>query len=165
MNVWSFTFEKIPTSLEEFKALKEAQLQTPQETAALFLIAMMAYKNNEALGFELLDFLNGPADLTPYDKQFLKDRLRGKAYVVNSFFEGALPTNNYEPTLPYTIKVMDNQYSYAQSGYAKLFIKSSGADSPRPITLRLKQSTNQWFYVSQLLLSGIRLPVSLDEWA
>ena len=53
----------------------------------------------------------------------------------------------------------------AEEGYKRLDIKSGGADTPRPITLRLKPSTGQWFLWEQIILVGIRVPVSQDPWA
>ena len=48
----------------------------------------------------------------------------------------------------------------------RLFIATPGADSPRPIKLRQKPSTGEWFlweYSSPL--SGIRIPAAQDPWA
>lgn len=43
------------------------------------------------------------------------------------------------------------------------YIRSSGADSPRPIKLR--QKGNQWFLWEQYLMPDIRKPKSADPWA
>lgn len=66
---------------------------------------------------------------------------------------------------PDTIIISDNVYSYQDEGYVRLDIKSSGADSPRQVKLRLKPSTGQWFLWEQYLLSDIRIPVEEDPWA
>ena len=113
---------------------------------------------------EMIEFLNGPTELTPYDKQFYKDRLRDKEYLPKSYLKGSSPENNYNPTEPFTVVISSNPYSYEQENLVKLFVRSSGADSPRPITLRLKPSTGEWFLWDQALLSGIRIPASLDPW-
>jgi len=75
-----------------------------------------------------------------FDKQFLRDRLTGKDYVPRSYLKGTSPENDYEPAQPYIIEVLENPYSYDNDGYAKLYIRSSGADSPRPIVLKQKQA-------------------------
>lgn len=36
---------------------------------------------------------------------------------------------------------------------------------PRPLKLRNKPSTGQWFLWEQQLLTGIRIPVEADPWA
>lgn len=158
-------FEKLPESMEEFLNSPYAGLEKPEYAAALFIAAMSQYGTNPELALEMLRYLKGPAGLSPYEKQFIADRLRGKDYVVRSYFKGSSPENNYVPTLPYTIEVTENPYSYDQKDYAKLFMRSSGADSPRPIEMRLKPSASQWFLNEQLLLGGIRIPVNQDPWA
>lgn len=74
------------------------------------------------------------------------------------------PDNDYTPTQPFTITIESNQYSNAEQGYMKLFIPCGGADSPRPIKLRMK-GDGRWFLWEQYLLTGIREPKSADPWA
>ena len=88
----------------------------------------------------------------------------GKFYKVNSFFEGATPSNQYTPTRPYRIKVTSNPYSYSDN-WATLFLSSGGADSLRPVKLRKKPSTGQWFLVDIQYLSDVRTPTAIDKWA
>ena len=115
------------------------------------------------MSIEMINFLKGPVDLTEYDKEFLKDRLKGKSYVPRSYFEGTSPENDYTPPVPLTIKVFEYAYSYSEDGYAMLEIRSSGADSPRQIKLRKKG--NEWFLWQQYLLPDIRTPKKDDAWA
>lgn len=44
--------------------------------------------------------------MTPYDAQFLRDRLRGKEYLPLAYFEGAAPENGYVPAPPYVLNVL-----------------------------------------------------------
>lgn len=161
----SFTFNSIPNSLEELKTLKEASLDCPFKTVALTLLALCVYEKDVTLCIEMLNFLKGPEEVSEYEKQFIKDRLKGKEYKVRSFFIGAKPENNYQPNIPYTIVVSDNPYSYPEENWATLYVSSGGADSPRSIKLRKKPSTNQWFLNDIQCLSDIRLPISDDKWA
>jgi hypothetical protein len=161
----TFTFESLPKNVQELKALPQATLDTPFKTAALTIAALCHYEQNPDETFEMLDFLKGPEAVSNYEKQFLKDRLTGKFYKVKSFFAGATPQNNYEPSTPYTISVSDNSYSYPEENWATLYLQSGGADSPRPIKFRKKPSTGQWFLNEIQCLSDIRVPVSSDPWA
>lgn len=162
----TFTFNAIPKTLDELKALPEASLDTPFKTAALTLIALCNFENDHDAVFEMIEFLNGPYELTPMSKQFYGERLSGKFYKTFSFFEGATPANNYTPDVPYKITVSDNPYSYDEENWCMLYVTSSGADSARPIKLRKKPSTNQWFISGDpMFLSDIRIPVSEDAWA
>ena len=159
-----FTFNALPQSAADMAALPEAGLATPFETAALFAAAMCRYPSNAAAAIEMVNLLKGPKPLNPYETQFLADRMRGKPYLPLSFFIGATPANGYEPTKPYAIAVSENPYSYQEESYAKLFLQSGGADSPRPIQLR-QAKDGKWYLWEQFLLSDIRQPDTADPWA
>ncbi len=111
--------------------------------------------------------LRGPKPMVPYDVQFLCDRLRGKSYLPKAYFEGATPENSYTPAQPYVLNVLsDPRPQDIEEGYLRVFLKTAGADSPRPVKLRKKGSTGEWFiwdYTS--LLVGIRTPAAEDPWA
>lgn len=160
-----FTFASLPTSVEELKALPEATLDSPYKTAALAIAAICNYEKDVDATIAMLDFLRGPEPMSPYDKQFIKERLVGKYYKSFSFFEGATPANNYKPATPYVLKVSSNPYSFQNENWAVLYLTSGGADSPRPIKLRQKPSTGQWFLNDIQCLSDIRVPVAEDPWA
>lgn len=162
----TFTFSALPESLAQLQSLPEATLDSPYKTAALSLCALCAYAADKNIGIEMLNFLRGPRPLSPMDISFLDDRYRdGNTYVPFSYFAGATPDNNYTPTQPFTVTVESNPYSDANEVYKKLFIKSSGADTPREIVLRMRGSDGKWFLWDQFLLVGIRMPKAQDPWA
>lgn len=160
----TYRFSRLPHNVAELKSLREASLKSPAETAALTVLALNEYPRNKDNAIAMLQFLMGPRQMSPYEKQFLRDRFEGKPYLARSFFDGATPGNNYTPTKPYAVTITDNPYSYKEPNYATLYLQSGGADSPRSITLRLKPSTGQWFLWEQRLLSGIRIPAKDDPW-
>ena len=162
----TFTFEALPKSLEELKAMPEAVLDDSFKTAALTLCALCVYAEDREAGTEMLNFLRGPRPMSPAEIAFLNDRfMDGKSYIPRSYFDGATPENEYTPTTPYTVKVISNQYSKLENGnYMKLLINSGGADSPRSVTLR-KTGGGKWYLWEQHLLSDIRIPKSQDDWA
>lgn len=159
----TFTFKSLPQDVSQLKALPEADLTTPFKTAALVMAVLCNYENDVQGTIDMVNFLKGPQPLSPYDIQFLRDRIKGRGYIPRSYFSGTNPQNNYTPTAPYSISVSEQKYSYENQGYAKLFLQSSGADSPRPIVLR--QKGNQWFLWQNLALSDIRRPAEQDPWA
>lgn len=161
----TFVFEKLPQTLEELKALKEAELKTPYQAAALAVVALCTFANDSAITFEMLDFLNGPDEVSAYTKQFIKERLANKTYLPLSFFEGAKPENNYTPAVPYKITVFSNSYSFTEENWGTIFVTSGGADSPRSIKVRKKPSTGQWSVNDIQIMSDIRVPQSADPWA
>ena len=159
----SVTFAKLPETLEEFQAMPQAQLQSPFDTAAMTVLALCFYPENPALSLDMLNFLKGPQPLSAYEKQFIRDRFADKDYVPRSYFNGATPQNDYLPAEPYTIRVSENPYSYQDQGYAKLYLQSGGADSPRAVQLR-RAKGGKWYLWEQFLLADIRQPESSNPW-
>lgn len=161
------TLERLPATVGELTAMPQAALTVPEEVAALTIAALARFPENPEDAVRMLDFLRGQRPLNGIDKQFLKDRFRGKEYLMRSFFAGSSPENNYTPVMPYRVVVSENPYSRSQlaDGYLTLYVNCSGADSPRPLKLRKKPSTGQWFLWEQQLLAGIRIPVAADPWA
>lgn len=164
-NKKTFTFNTLPQNVEQLKALPEASMSDPFATAALTVAALCRYGESVQDCIDMLNYLKGPQPLSPFEIQFLRDRLVGKTYKPFSFFKGSSPQNNYTPSQPFTIEISAGVYAYQEQNYAKLDIVSSGADSPRQVKLREKPSTNQWFLWEQFLLSDIRIPVEQDPWA
>lgn len=164
---YNVTLSQMPVNLAQLQAMPEADLKAPEKTAALVIAALCIYPIDKEASCEMLEFLHGPKGLSGMDRQFLADRFRDKDYVPRSYFNGATPENNYEPTEPFTLTFFENPYSRdnLNEGYLTLHIKSNGADSARQIRLRTKPSTGQWFLWEQFLLSDVRVPVSADPWA
>ncbi len=161
----TFSFEQLPANLAELKALPEAGLKSPYETAALTVAALCSYERSKEDCLEMLNYLRGPKELSNYELQFLKDRLLGKAYKPFSYFAGASPENNYTPSEPFKLTVFASPRSFLEENYARLLLKSSGADSPREILLREKVSSGQWFLWENFLLADIVRPKTDDPWA
>lgn len=164
---YTVTLRQFPVNLAQMQAMPEACLKEPQHTAALVIAALTMYPVDKEASLQMLEFLQGPRGLTTYDKQFLADRFRDKDYVPRSYFAGATPQNNYEPSIPYSLSFFENPYSRNQinDGYLTLHIKSGGGDNPRQIKLRTKPSTGQWFLWEQFLLADVRKPMNADPWA
>ena len=161
----TFTFAALPESLAEMQALPEADLVDPYKTAALTVCALCVYAADKDIGTEMLNWLRGPRPLNGADISFLNDRFRGgKTYIPFSYFAGATPENDYTPSQPYRITVESNHVSAEEQGYMKHFIPCGGADSPRPIKLRMR-GDGKWLLWEQYLLTDIRTPKSADPWA
>ena len=162
---FTFTFQALPESVEEMKALPEAVLSTPYQTAALTVCALCAYAAAPQFGKEMLNFLKGPAPLSGYEISFLDDRFRDGKHVPFSYFAGATPENNYTPSRPFKVTIFSNPYSFQSENRATLHLNSGGADSPRQIKLRFKPSEGKWYLEEQMILVGVRTPKAADPWA
>ena len=158
--------QKIPENLQEFEVLA-AKGQQPECICALFLCALALFERDKEAGTAAMNLLRGPKPMTPYDCQFLRDRLRGKSYLPLAYFEGATPGHNDQPRVPYMLNVLaDPRPQDVEPGYLRVFLTTSGAESPRPRKLRQKVSTGEWFlWEYSSILSGIRIPVAEDSWA
>ena len=162
---FTFTFARLPESVDELKALPEATLDDPYKTAALTVCALCAYAAASDIGKEMLNFLKGPSPLSPYEIGFLNDRFRDGKHIPFSYFSGAAPENNYTPAEPFSVTVFSNPYSFQNENRATLYLTSGGADNPRQIKLRLKPSEGKWYLEEQMIMVGIRTPKADDPWA
>jgi hypothetical protein len=162
---WQVRFDDIPSSLAQMKALPEAALGEPYHAAALLIPALCLWSSNKDEAISMIDFLRGPAPLSAYERQFITERLAGNEYIPFSYFDKTDPQSGYVPKPPHIITVFSNPSSFTEKGYAQLWLQSTGADSQRPVKLRQKPSTGQWFLTDQMLLAQIRKPSALDPWA
>lgn len=160
-----FRFTTVPESKDALLALPEFGFSSPHQVSALLLLALMNFEKNREECYAMIDALKGPQKLSPMDKSFIRDRMMGKAdYIAKAYFLGATPENNYTPNEPLSIRVEENDYSYSDPGYARLLIRTAGADSPRTLTLR--QKGEEWFvWEFPGLLADIRKPKEADPWA
>ena len=156
-------FSLLPTTLDQFKALPQANLQSPYEAAAMFVVALSLYKQNREEAIAMMNFMKGPAPVSPRELSLIKTQVTD--FLIRSYFAGATPQNDYAPTQPYTVVLSENVYSYAEHGCAKLFVRCGGADSPRPISMRLAKDGKWYVTEYSSLLSGIRKPESANPWA
>jgi len=165
----SYSFPALPNNAEELLALPGVSFQDPFAVAALAVCAFNRFPESPDDCFAMVDALKGPQPLSGMDKAFIKDRfMDGKDYVPRSYFKGAVPDNDYTPDEPFTIAVKESVHSRDQfsQGYITLYLKSGGADSERPVTLRHKPSTDEWFLWNHVgILADIRPPKSSDPWA
>lgn len=166
-----YNFDRILMESQDFNALLSENRTDVYFVAAMTVVALCNYKDDPAKCYEMLGMLKNPADsVSEYEKQFIKDRLKGKEYKPFSYFSGSSPDNGYTPGSPIRITVSSNPYSFNDEHWAILWLHSSGADSERQIKLREKKSTREWFLVEQLILSDIREPVkdadgnTVDPW-
>lgn len=161
----TFSFSALPANVGELRSLPEASLDSAFKTTALTILALCRYEQDPAAAIEMLDFLKGPENVSTYEKQFIAERMKGKEYKARSYLAGATPENNYQPAVPYSVTVSENPYSFDNENWATLYVTSGGADNPRPIKLRKKPSTGQWFLNDIQCLADIRVPTEADPWA
>ena len=131
---YTITWNSLPKNLDEMKALPQADLKSPEGTAALTVAALCVYPDNAEECYRMLDFLRGPRPLSNMEKQFIRDRfMDGKNYLARSYFKGATPKNEYKPDEPFKLVFSNSAAQIAEEGYKILNVKSGGADSHVPL--------------------------------
>lgn len=161
-------FDRILKSKNELEGFDRTN---PENVAALLIHTFCNYEPGNVDNFyEMLQYLYGDFQpLSPFMKQNIKDRMMQNdkySFIGKSYFKGATPANDYTPT-EFEINVTKNDYSEVEGGYMRLFLKSGGADSERPVTLRLAKDGNYYIWSDSCigLLSDIRQPESSNPWA
>ena len=158
------TFDRLPNDYNEFAALA-TDLTRPENTCALFMLALDLYTRDKDAGVEAVNLLRGPRAMSNRDIQFLRDRLGDKKYLPLAYFNGAAPQNSYKPDEPLTIQFYpDMRPQDCEEGYMRLYLKTAGADSPRGIKVRQK-GDNWYLWEYSSVLVGIRTPANEDPWA
>lgn len=139
---------KLPSTMEEFIILRDQLSKTAEGGAAIFLLALKTLIDKPEIGIKFLvasvdrqRLTTGSTykgfDLLPNDLNLIKSQFKNNSLIPNSYIEGTSYTNNYTPQLPYKYLFTSNLYSGnpAENSY-KLYVKCSGADSPRPIAMQ-----------------------------
>ena len=177
-NETSVRIDKMPATAEEFIALRDEKATTPEGGAAVFVVALLKYAEDEKLGQDFLtiaidqkwlmdknDGYKGKAPGVRY-MQALKMRIHDKPYVARSYVQGTSPDNGYELKFPITIKILEqdgdkaaNAKRKSENGLYKLFVYSTGADRPRPIEVNQNDKGLWKAYNWGSLEAGVRPPV------
>lgn len=154
----SVTFDRIPTSVEEFKDLQQYLGKEPQGCVALQLMAMEMYRRDRVEGEECLKLNNTTTNL-PSIVNRLKEVLCGtdsyaRPHLVATYFEGATPQNGFNPDIPYKVNVrssqtQDYQRSQMLQGYVLyLNVYSEGYDTKWRGIEVVKQKGEEYYRVS-----------------
>jgi hypothetical protein len=91
----------------------------------------------------------------------IRTQIVGREYLPRSYVSGTEPANGYSVgSPPYEVQCVRNPHSGdPASGRCKVFVVSSGADSPRPVTLAVNDS-GIWKAIEwSSLLVGVRSPI------
>ena len=163
------TIDQLPQSAEAFAVLQERVARTPEGGAAVMVVALLLYAEDKVLGERCLDEAVDDGWLRPVaggqrlgrrDLQLMASQVGGRPHVLRSYLAGTCPENGYQmPEPPLTIEWSSGPYSGdVGSGEYKVFVTSSGADSPRPVTVRRDPEGLWKAYEWSSLLLGVRDP-------
>ena len=134
------TFEKFPTTLEEFQAFQAEYGITAEGTVAVQLVAMEMYRHDKNVGRQCLALCNTDTNLSSVTSRlnelYRENDSYARPYLVAAMLQGAKPSNGYNPSKPYTIRLRkdptkNDERSQMLKGYViHLQLYSDGYDTP-----------------------------------
>jgi hypothetical protein len=164
---------QLPTSVDEFLALRDSVAVTPEGGALMFVVAMGIYARDRNVGYHCLIVASDPENLIQSttanaykgyafgnsSQQMLTIWSKNKnfEYYFGSYLRGGTPANGYQPQIPYNVQVTKTDGN-ASSGPLKIWLACSGAASDRPVTLSLNSKGVWKMRNFSSLLSDIRKP-------
>ena len=131
---------KLPSDFQDFKARFEKEARTEQGAVKIFFEAIYCYMNpatrdeaSKMLRFALYD--SQPIE-NAHTRATFVERMKDESthYIFKSYAAGATPENNYNMS-PDNFKLEFTGTRADSGGGVTLFVRSSGADSPRPVSL------------------------------
>lgn len=152
------TVSSFPKTADEFKTFRDQTATTPQGGALVFAVALNVYGSDAKLGAQFLtlcldmdrltDGEEGVSGKQPSGLRDFKDRNGAKPHIARSMFAGTKPENGYElPAFPLQLTFQDRPETIKDTE-AKVFIVTSGADTPKPLQLRKNDKgiwkANEW---------------------
>ena len=131
---------KLPENMDEFEAKFATEAKTPEGAVKLWLEAAFLYQDSATrnLGRNMLlkVMKNLPQDFERNSVHAtMVDRIKNLPEVQRSFCAGSSPENNYKADPNNCELTISKSKEGFEDGYWNVFLISSGADSPRQVTL------------------------------
>lgn len=168
--------DRLPNTVEEFTQMRDQLASSPEGGAAVFILALKLYSENPTIGEQCLVIAVDRSKLqsggvykgmevSRFDMSRLKEQVQRYPYIANSYFVGSSADNGYTFNVPTEMNCSENPHSGdINSGEFKIFVKSSGADSPRPIRM-LKNNRGVWKVAewSSIIMGIVPAKVDFDD--
>jgi hypothetical protein len=152
-----YEVKELPLSKEAFSALLPALQNSPEGAAAACIFALNILAGNSSAGIDALKEMN--PDVTFSTLQLAGSQLKSKPYMIRSYFTGTAASDGYSLPENLEIDFVTNRYSGTpDQGRVKLFVACTGADSPRPVTVRKRNDGSWYAYEWSSLVVGIKPP-------
>ena len=160
-------YAALPRDFQEFKARYEKEARTEQGALHLFFEAVYCY-----LKVETRDEASKMLRYATHSSQPIErmntlatfvERMKDESlhHIFRSYAVGATPQNNYGMS-PDNFKFEVTRRATHPDGDVTLYIKSSGADSPRPV--RMRKHDGLWYTTSVgSIITKIRDPKSVSD--
>jgi hypothetical protein len=142
--------KSLPKTVEDFIALRDEISKTPEGGASIMIVALILYSHDEKLGRQCLTIavaqervIEGDVykgfKVNKSDMRLIENQIEKQKYLAKSYISGTDPDKDYEiADKDLKLEFSKNKYTGdIKNGFIKLFVKSSGADTARPITVKV----------------------------
>ena len=136
----------LPASVDAFATLRKRLCTTPEGAAAAMVAVLLACNDDERTGMIFATMLLHADRLRAgrlHDGhepgQHARDLLRiarRKPFIARSYLMGATPANGYAAAMPLRVRWQPHAQPSPGPDQVRLLLTCSGADRPRPITLK-----------------------------
>lgn len=152
----------LPETMEEFEARVAEKALEPKQAVKLWFDAVFVYLNvDKELGAQMITLMT--KDKEWQKKTYFMAALKERPYIFRSYAKDSSPDNDYEmnPNKYELVVEKTDRKPYAdkeEDEYVKMFLKSSGADSARPIVFQRNIRGEYKVYEFSSIYVGIRPP-------
>ncbi len=163
------------TTVDAFIEYRDANADSPEGGAAVFLLSMLLWETDPALGHDAMVIALDASELRAHAEGYRGFTLGNRAtdftsrylvprpFLARSYLVGTSPGNGYHAPGLWTIELSRNPSSVISEDRVKVFVTSTGADSSRPITLQ-RNNRGVWkAYEFSSLFVGIRPPQEEED--
>jgi hypothetical protein len=165
----TITLPSLPENIDSFIEIRDQIANSPEGGAAIFVLAMLMFENERKLGEQaftvaldrnnLSESMMGYKGFTPSQSiKFHLNRFEGKNYWGKSYIIGTSFENGYLLPAQLNVEVGRNPSSEQSNGDIKVFVKCTGADTPRPITMRINDKGIWKAYECSSMFVDMRVP-------
>ena len=154
---------RLPVDYQEFKARYQDEGRTMEGAAHLYFEAIFSYFNENTRGeaskmLRYSMYLPMSIEKSNSHRTFV-DRLKDESfhYIFRSFASGTSPENSYSMSPDdFTLDIVSKR---KETDYTQLFLRSSGADSPRSVWMQERDGL--WYVINNSgTYSEVRPPKS-----
>jgi hypothetical protein len=139
--------KSIPQNIEAFTQIRNEIANSPEGGAATFVLAMILFEKDRKMGTDaltmvldrsnLVESMNGYKGFSPGQSiKYHLSRFDSKPFWGRTYIIGTGPETAYMLPTELLVETNRNSASEQANGDVKIFVKCTGADSHRPITLR-----------------------------
>jgi len=155
----------LPTTMDEYKARIAAEASDPQQATKLFFDGIFVYLSGEKqLGMDFIMEMSRYKEWSESQHRMLLERMDSMPHIYRSYAEGATPENHYAMDPQEYNLVFEGAIDYKpyvdkdEGAFAKLFVRSGGADSARPLVLQRNNAGQYKVYDFSSINLDIRPP-------